>query len=720
MQSLDHKDLIYSAPFGYAYHKIVCDKAGAPADYIFLEVNQAFEKLTGLSSDEIIGKRVTEVLPDIRSDAFDWITMFGKVALTGTTKEFEQYSLTLKRWYKVQASGFHGAYFSTIFTDITREKLIANASAHFLKQKGVKLDYQKISDDLAAISGAKYVGFNIFDLNGRSFTTVALSGIKEHYRKAVAYLGFKIVGKKWSPDPQRLEKIAGKTITRFPKLRDLTEGVLSDHVTRLLEKTFHVGEVVVVKIMKDGRILGDFTIIMQENEQLKNETLIEIYTRQIGLILDRNRAEKEIRHQSALQHILMNIASTYINVSPDQLTDTIDRSLSELAQFAKADRACIFELEREQPVYRNTHAWFAGNHRPEYTGADKIPADIMNQWLDDNEKQGTVSIPDVAGLPQDDPIRISLDTESTKSLIILPMKHGGEYTGFIRFDSVNRHFEYTESEQTLLKLFADMMVNVQRRGDLEQQLVIEKENALAANKVKSEFIANMSHEIRTPLNGIIGFTDLLMGTSPDQMQKSYLDNVMTSANHLLDIVNDILDLSKIEAGKLELHPAQTDIVALLQQLTEIIRHQAYQKGLSMELLISPEVPRYAVVDPMRLKQVVINLLSNAVKFTEKGSVMLDVTFEATGRNHGKYHFRISDTGIGIDENQQKKLFHAFTQADNSMSRKYGGTGLGLTISNNLVEKMGGKLHLDSTHGVGSTFRFEVPVWFDEPSNSDEP
>jgi len=245
------------------------------------------------------------------------------------------------------------------------------------------------------------------------------------------------------------------------------------------------------------------------------------------------------------------------------------------------------------------------------------------------------------------------------------------------------------------------------RKEVEDELVKAKEAAVSANKAKSEFLANMSHEIRTPLNAVIGFSQLLQETPLSQIQEQYVDNVTSSAQALLGIINDILDFSKIEAGKLELELIKTDMYELLEQSIDIIKYAAAKKNLEVLLDIEQNMPRFAVVDPVRLKQILANLLGNAVKFTEAGEIELKVGFEQQKKTAGTFHFSVRDTGIGITDQQKEKLFKAFSQADSSTTRKFGGTGLGLIISENIAGKMGSKLNLDSTHGEGSTFYFDI-------------
>lgn len=432
----------------------------------------------------------------------------------------------------------------------------------------------------------------------------------------------------------------------------------------------------------------------------------------------KRQAQEALKRQGELQEILMRVASEYINMPTEKVSNAIQNTLRELGTFAKADRAYIFDYDWANNVCHNTYEWCAEGISPQIEELQGIPVEMIPQWVETHQKGEVMYVPDVLALEPDDALREILEPQDIKSLIAIPMMDNNHCIGFIGFDAVKEHYTYTDKEKSLLVLYAQMLVNVRMRTALVNNLIHEKERAESANRAKSEFLANMSHEIRTPLNGVIGFTELLLNTPLNELQIQFVNNAISSGKALLGIINDILDLSKIEAEKLDLDPVETDIINLTSESLNIIKFHADQKELKLLLNVAPNIPVKAEVDPVRLRQILLNLLSNAIKFTEAGEVEVSLWFDPITETRGRYYFSVRDTGIGINQTQQAKLFKAFTQADTSTTRRFGGTGLGLTISNLLVEKMGGKISIQSELHKGSTFYFDIETNYisNDPKN----
>jgi signal transduction histidine kinase/CheY-like chemotaxis protein len=426
-------------------------------------------------------------------------------------------------------------------------------------------------------------------------------------------------------------------------------------------------------------------------------------------------SNNDIRYYQAFNRLLVDCTSVIIQSDAGNFSSCLDEVLAKIGEFAGVDRSYYFHFNPTRELASNTNEWCKVGVEPQKEFLQDLSIDLFPNWMQEIEKGNEIYIDDLDHLdPSWAPEREILEPQGIKSLLVIPVRESAVLYGFIGFDAVEDWIEWTEESRQLLRILADNIGSVIRRDIQQHELSLKTkqaeelaERANAASKAKSDFLANMSHELRTPLNGVIGFGQLLAETHMDTIQQQYVQNLNESAKSLMDLINQILDFSKIEAGKMKLNLESIDIWRLVENAMVLVRPMALRKGIQIWMKISPELPRNIVSDPVRLKQVLVNLLANAVKFTDRGQVVLALNVLQEEGDQITIHFSVLDTGIGIAESDQQFLFTAFGQLDTSTTKKYGGSGLGLVISNHLLGMMNSQLHLNSQLGIGSEFYFTL-------------
>ncbi len=447
------------------------------------------------------------------------------------------------------------------------------------------------------------------------------------------------------------------------------------------------------------------------------------YMRNIEEVLVMQQKTSEL---NKLYNLVVRLSEKLIQSEPDHLKRAISDVLEALGTFTRVDRTYLFSYDAGTGEVHNTYEWCGEGIPSEKENLQNIPfkeaAPRWHQLLIEEKKH--VYIPQVKDLP-DDPMYADekqiLEPQGIKSLIVVPMYHGKRFVGFAGFDSVRDFRKWDDETVALLKICAGVIAGSLERMRYEKEWIASLERAEEANRAKSEFLANMSHELRTPLNAILGFTSIVLEDLKDAKARDQLKLVLTSGNSLLQLLSDLLDFSRARAGLLRLEPQPTKLDAVLHFIKDTFQPKVKEKGLDMYVEITARASRSFLLDDGRLRQVLFNLVGNAIKFTHKGFVKITadaVPEHDPGRDQvanpknivSRYtlYIKVHDTGIGIDEKDQENIFALFTQLSSGLARQYEGTGLGLNISQRLVQLMGGEILLKSTPGEGSVFTVKLP------------
>ena len=473
----------------------------------------------------------------------------------------------------------------------------------------------------------------------------------------------------------------------------------------LVRETLEKGKVVVKWMHQNSSgdlIPAEITVV---RVNFGSEMLVAVFIRDLR---EQNKMLFEIEQRDMLLQTVNKAASLLLDTEIADFETNLYKSMSMMARAVDADRVYIWRnnTHNGELCVTQLYEWLENGvapQRSEYT-VNVSYRKIIPDWYETLVKGECVN-----GMARDMPraSRDLMDATGVLSVFLSPIFVQNTFWGFVGFDDCHNERIFSGNEAVILGSGCLLIGNAFLRHSMTLELKSAAEEAKASSRSKSSFLANMSHEIRTPMNSIVGFSELALDGDNPPKTRDYLTKILSNSEWLLQIINDILDISKIESGKMELENIPFDLHELFASCRTVIMPKAIEKGLSMHFYAEPSVGKKLYGDPTRLRQVLVNLISNAIKFTNTGMIKLQASVKNVGVDTVTMFFEIKDSGIGISRENIKKIFDPFVQAETGTTRKFGGSGLGLPISKNIIEMMGGYLNVESTLGVGSKFSFEI-------------
>ena len=473
------------------------------------------------------------------------------------------------------------------------------------------------------------------------------------------------------------------------------------------------------QVLEQGNLQFETEFIRQGQNMITSVTMRTIpYRGGMAIVIylvdltDLYSARDRLLHREQLLSSVNKMSEILLSFRFANIAESLTESMKILAQCMAIDRIYIWKSANHngRQHYTREFEWLsekAADTKTVQIGTQRPYIKVFPEWERKFRLGQTVNSPLQRFSKIEQTLLGNLDIQS---ILMIPVFQQGSFWGFVSFDDCHRERFFTDEEEPILRSASLLMVNTIMRNEMMGNLVKTRENAVANTKAKSIFLANMSHEMRTPLNAVVGMTAIGKNAATIERKDYCLEKIEDASQHLLGVINDILDMSKIEAGKLELSPVEYDFEKMLRRVTNVIAFKVDQKQQKFNIHIDQNIPERIFGDDHRLAQVITNLLGNAVKFTpEQGVITLGAVLVREEDLRCTIEINVTDSGIGISAEQQSLLFRSFQQADNNTTRKYGGTGLGLAISKRIVELMGGDITIKSEPGRGTTFAFTVEV-----------
>jgi signal transduction histidine kinase/DNA-binding response OmpR family regulator len=434
---------------------------------------------------------------------------------------------------------------------------------------------------------------------------------------------------------------------------------------------------------------------------IKYQNLIYRMEKQKGEI-----AGKELTRQDRLLHVINEAATLLLAPDENTFSTAMDTSMEMMARCVDVDRIYVWRnrFEDDKMTYSTVYGWAASSELE-----DKKMSFQYNQsfpYWEEKLFSGQCIKGPLASFSKIEQER--LGPYGIRSILVVPVFLQDSFWGFVSFDDCRNDRDFPEAEVGILRSGALLIANAMLRSEMTESLIQARRKAFSSAKAKGDFLANMSHEMRTPMNAIIGMTNIAKSTTDSEKKNYCLSKIENASNHLLGVINDVLDMSKIEANKFELSAAEFNFEKTLWNVVNVNNFWLEKKEQKFTVKLDRNIPHTLVGDDKRLAQVISNILSNAIKFTpQKGSIQLSTFLEKEENSVCTIRIEVTDSGIGISEDQQRRLFTSFEQADSNTSRRFGGTGLGLAISKSIVEMMNGRIWIVSELGKGSTFAFTI-------------